>query len=177
MSTRTVNTTTTATTSTTSATTTTPARPRPIPARSRAAGISVARQVQQQRRGYAAAVLAPWPALIGDDPPPRSTPRCAAASSRWVCAWPLPHCVNSPSTSRRAARSNCPDRDRPGSSGMAHATAREQVSMLCCGRRWVGVDRAPAVGAPAGAVMSLTTPRCGTGTAAADAASIRDHWT
>ena len=57
MSTRTVNTTTTATTSTTSATTTTPARPRPIPARSRAAGISVARQVQQQRRGYAAAVL------------------------------------------------------------------------------------------------------------------------
>ena len=56
MSTRTVNTTTTATTSTTSATTT-PARPRPIPARSRAAGISVARQVQQQRRGYAAAVL------------------------------------------------------------------------------------------------------------------------
>ena len=56
MSTRTVNTTTTATTSTTSVTTT-PARPRPIPARSRAAGISVARQVQQQRRGYAAAVL------------------------------------------------------------------------------------------------------------------------
>jgi hypothetical protein len=25
---------------------------------------------------------------------------------------------------------------------MAHATAREQVSMICCGRRWVGVDRA-----------------------------------
>ena len=25
---------------------------------------------------------------------------------------------------------------------MAHVTAREQVSMVCCGRRWVGVDRA-----------------------------------
>ncbi len=25
---------------------------------------------------------------------------------------------------------------------MAHVTAREQVSMFCCGRRWVGVDRA-----------------------------------
>ena len=24
----------------------------------------------------------------------------------------------------------------------AHITAREQVSMFCCGRRWVGVDRA-----------------------------------
>ena len=60
---------------------------------------------------------------------------------------------------------------------MAHATAREQVSIFCCGRRWVGWIARTAVGAPAGAVMSLTTPRCGTGTAAADAASIRDHWT
>ena len=25
---------------------------------------------------------------------------------------------------------------------MAHVPAREQVSMFCCGRRWVGVDRA-----------------------------------
>ena len=25
---------------------------------------------------------------------------------------------------------------------MAHVPAREQVSMVCCGRRWVGVDRA-----------------------------------
>ncbi len=53
MSTHTGNTTTTATTSTT---TPAPAR-RPIPARSRPAGIGVARQVKQQRRGYAAAVL------------------------------------------------------------------------------------------------------------------------
>jgi hypothetical protein len=52
MSTHTGNTTTTATTSTT----TTPAR-RPIPGRSRPARIGVARQVKQQRRGYAAAVL------------------------------------------------------------------------------------------------------------------------
>jgi hypothetical protein len=54
MSTHTGNTTTTATTSTT--TTPAPAR-RPIPARSRPARIGVARQVKQQRRGYAAAVL------------------------------------------------------------------------------------------------------------------------
>jgi len=53
MSAHTGNTTTTATTSTT---TPAPAR-RPIPARSRPAGIGVARQVKQQRRGYAAAVL------------------------------------------------------------------------------------------------------------------------
>ena len=52
MSTHTVNTTTTATTSTT-----TPARPRPTPPRPKPARISVARQVQQQRRGYATAVL------------------------------------------------------------------------------------------------------------------------
>jgi hypothetical protein len=25
---------------------------------------------------------------------------------------------------------------------MAHVPAREQVSLFCCGRRWVGVDRA-----------------------------------
>jgi hypothetical protein len=54
MSTHTGNTTTTATTSTT--TTPAPAR-RPSSARSRPARIGVARQVKQQRRGYAAAVL------------------------------------------------------------------------------------------------------------------------
>ena len=54
MSRHTVHTTTTATTSPT--TTPAPAR-RPSPARSRPAGIGVARQVKQQRRGYAAAVL------------------------------------------------------------------------------------------------------------------------
>jgi hypothetical protein len=53
MSTHTVNTTTTATTSTT----TPAARPRPTPPRPKPARISVARQVKQQRRGYAAAVL------------------------------------------------------------------------------------------------------------------------
>ncbi len=59
MSTHSVNTTTTATTS---ATTTPPATPpapgrRPAPPPRRPARISVARQVQQQRRGYATAVL------------------------------------------------------------------------------------------------------------------------
>ena len=51
MSTHTVNTTT--------STTTTPqaARPRPTPPRPKPARISVARQVKQQRRGYATAVL------------------------------------------------------------------------------------------------------------------------
>ena len=53
MSTRTVNTTATATPSTT----TTPARPRPTPSPSKPARINVARQVKQQRRGYACAVL------------------------------------------------------------------------------------------------------------------------
>jgi hypothetical protein len=53
VSTHTVNTTTTATTSTT----TPAARPRPTPPRPKPARISVARQVKQQRRGYAAAVL------------------------------------------------------------------------------------------------------------------------
>ncbi len=54
MSTRTVNTTTTAIMSTT----TTPAPgPRPTPRRPKPARISVARQVKQQRRGYATAVL------------------------------------------------------------------------------------------------------------------------
>jgi hypothetical protein len=58
MSTHTGNTTTTATTSRTTSPTTTPAPARrPIPARSRPARIGVARQVKQQRRGYAAAVL------------------------------------------------------------------------------------------------------------------------
>ena len=52
MSTHTVNTTT-----STSTTTTPAARPRPIPPRPKPARISVARQVKQQRRGYAAAVL------------------------------------------------------------------------------------------------------------------------
>jgi hypothetical protein len=54
MSTHIVNTTTTATTSTT---TTPAARPRPTPPRPKPARISVARQVKQQRRGYATAVL------------------------------------------------------------------------------------------------------------------------
>jgi hypothetical protein len=54
MNTHTVNTTTTATTSTT---TTPAARPRPTPPRPKPARISVARQVKQQRRGYATAVL------------------------------------------------------------------------------------------------------------------------
>ena len=54
MITHTVNTTTTATTST--ATTPTPG-PRPTPPRPKPARISVARQVKQQRRGYATAVL------------------------------------------------------------------------------------------------------------------------
>lgn len=53
MSTHTVNTTTPATTS---PTTTTPG-PRPTPPRPKPARISVARQVKQQRRGYATAVL------------------------------------------------------------------------------------------------------------------------
>jgi hypothetical protein len=55
MSTRTVNTTTTATTTATTSTTT--ARPRPTPPRPKPARISMARQVKQQRRGYATAVL------------------------------------------------------------------------------------------------------------------------
>ena len=54
MSTHIVNTTTTATTFTT---TTPAARPRPTPPRPKPARISVARQVRQQRRGYATAVL------------------------------------------------------------------------------------------------------------------------
>jgi hypothetical protein len=54
MSTHTVNITTTAATSTT---TTPAARPRPSPPRLKPARISVARQVRQQRRGYATAVL------------------------------------------------------------------------------------------------------------------------
>ena len=54
MSTHIVNTSTTATTSTT---TTPAARPRPTPPRPKPARISVARQVKQQRRGYATAVL------------------------------------------------------------------------------------------------------------------------
>jgi hypothetical protein len=54
MSTHTVNTTTTATRS---ATTTPVPGPRPTPPRCKSARISVARQVKQQRRGYAAAVL------------------------------------------------------------------------------------------------------------------------
>ena len=52
MSTRTVDTTTTAATSIT-----TTARPRPTPPRPKPARISMARQVKQQRRGYATAVL------------------------------------------------------------------------------------------------------------------------
>jgi hypothetical protein len=54
MSTHTVNTTTTATMSTAM---TPAARSRPTPRRPKPARISVARQVQQQRRGYATAVL------------------------------------------------------------------------------------------------------------------------
>ena len=56
MSTHTANTTTTATMSTTSATTPA-ARARRTPPGPKPAGISVARQVKQQRRGYASAVL------------------------------------------------------------------------------------------------------------------------
>ena len=56
MSTHTANTTTTANTSTASAKTPA-ARPRPTPPRPKPARISVARQVKQQRRGYATAVL------------------------------------------------------------------------------------------------------------------------
>ena len=52
--------------------------------------------------------------------------------------------------------------------------------MLCCGRRWVGVDRAHCCRRTADAVTSSTTLHSGTGTGtgtgAADAASIRDHW-
>lgn len=33
---------------------------------------------------------------------------------------------------------------------MAHVSAREQVSMFCCGRRWVGVNRAHCCGRTAG---------------------------
>ena len=54
MSTHAMNTTTTATRS---ATTTPVPGPRPTPPRRKSARISVARQVKQQRRGYAAAVL------------------------------------------------------------------------------------------------------------------------
>ena len=42
----------------------------------------------------------------------------------------------------RPPRRTALTRNRPRSSDMAHITAREQVSMFCCGRRWVGVDRA-----------------------------------
>jgi hypothetical protein len=56
MSTHTVNTTTTAT-ATMSTAMTPAARSRPTPRRPKPARISVARQVKQQRRGYAAAVL------------------------------------------------------------------------------------------------------------------------
>jgi hypothetical protein len=56
MSTHTVNTTTTAT-ATMSTAMTPAARSRPTPRRPKPARISVARQVQQQRRGYATAVL------------------------------------------------------------------------------------------------------------------------
>ena len=58
MSTHAVNTTTTATTSTTTPTPgPRPTPPRPTPPRPKPARISVARQVKQQRRGYATAVL------------------------------------------------------------------------------------------------------------------------
>lgn len=59
---------------------------------------------------------------------------------------------------------------------MAHVPAREQVSMFCCGRRWVGVDRAHCCGRTAGCGHVFDDPHSGTGTGAADAASIRDHW-
>ena len=59
---------------------------------------------------------------------------------------------------------------------MAHVTAREQVSMFCCGRRGSGSIARTAAGAPRDAVTSSTTSHSGTVTAAVDAASIRDHW-
>ena len=40
--------------------------------------------------------------------------------------------------------------NRPRTSDMAHSTTREQVSMFCCGRRWVGVNRAHCCGRTAG---------------------------
>jgi hypothetical protein len=85
MSTHTVNTTTTAT-ATMSTAMTPAARSRPTPRRPKPARISVARQVQQQRRGYATAVLRTLARTHRDDPPPRFTPRCAAAWRPWGCA-------------------------------------------------------------------------------------------
>jgi len=49
--------------------------------------------------------------------------------------------VSSPPTSPPVALSNCRDR-QPSLIDVAHVSAREQVSMFCCGRRWVGVNRA-----------------------------------
>ena len=60
---------------------------------------------------------------------------------------------------------------------MAHVTAREQVRMCCCGRRWVGVDRAHCCRRTAGCGHVFDDVALWDGTGAVDAASTRDHWT
>jgi len=52
-----------------------------------------------------------------------------------------------------------------------------QGTMFCCGVSWVGPIARTAVGAPADAVTSSTTPSCGIVIAATGAASIRDRLT
>ena len=81
----------------------------PDPPRRELARMGVARQVKQQRRGYAAAVLRSLAAPIGDDPPPTFMPRCAAASHPWVYTRPRPRCLSSAEIAD-VGPSNCLDR-------------------------------------------------------------------
>ena len=112
MTTRTVNTTTTATMSTT---TTPAARPRPTPPRPKPARISVARQVKQQRRGYATAVLRTLARTHRGRPATQIHATLRGSLAPLGVRLTPATLRSSPPTSRPVARSNCPDQgNRPG---------------------------------------------------------------
>jgi len=60
---------------------------------------------------------------------------------------------------------------------MGHVPMWGQVSMVCCGRRWVGVDRGHCCRPTAGCGHVFDDVVLWDRHGAADAASIRDHWT
>ena len=84
MNTHTVNITT--TTATRPTTTTPAAAQRPIPPRPKPARVSVARQVRQQRRGYATAVLRTLARTHQGRPATQIRATLRSSLNRWVCA-------------------------------------------------------------------------------------------
>jgi hypothetical protein len=70
---------------------------------------SMSREVQQQRRGYAQAVLRALARSHLGRPTAQVQRCCATLFRRWVCACRPRRCMNSPRTSPRDGPSSCPD--------------------------------------------------------------------